>query len=106
MGKSGEPIYFSSVSPGFWTMKDILGSRVRFRNARVYDIGPALFSEKFDLVFLGAILCHLRDPIGALMAARSVCRHRVMASTPVVLGETESDVLPRQYLPYTNVDRI
>jgi tRNA (mo5U34)-methyltransferase len=107
IGENGEEIYFSPVSRGFWTMKDILGSRVRFRNARVYDIGPGMFNgEKFDLVFLGAILCHLRDPIGALMAARSVCRHRVIASTPVVLGETEPDVLPRQYLPYTNQDKI
>jgi len=101
------PIYYSPVSRGFWTMKDILGAKVGFKNSRVYDINPALFGgEKFDLVFLGAILCHLRDPIGALMAARSVCRHRVIASTPVVLGETGPDVLPRQYLPYTNDDRI
>jgi SAM-dependent methyltransferase len=105
--EDGSPIYFSPVSRGFWIMKDILKSSVQFRNSRVYDISPALFGgQKFDIVFLGAILCHLRDPIGALMAARSVCRHRVIASTPVVLGETEPDVLPRQYLPYTNTDKI
>jgi hypothetical protein len=88
-------------------MKDILQSSVQFWNSRAYDISPALFGgQKFDLVFLGAILCHLRDPIGALMAARNVCRHRVIASTPIVLGETEPDILPRQYLPYTNADKI
>ncbi len=107
LSEDGTPIYFSPVSRGFWIMKDILQSSVQFRNSRVYDISPNLFGgQKFDLVFLGAILCHLRDPIGALMAARSVCRHRVIASTPVVLGETEADVLPRQYLPYTDVDKI
>lgn len=101
------PVYFSPVSRGFWIMKEILRSQVRFKNGRVYDISPPMFAgRKFDLVFLGAILCHLRDPIGALLAARSVCRHRVIASTPVVLGETEPDVLPRQYLPYTDVDKI
>ncbi len=106
-GEDGTPIYFSPVSRGFWIMKEILQSSVQFKNSRIYDISPALFSgQKFDLVFLGAILCHLRDPIGALMAARSVCRHRVIASTPVVIGETEPDVLPRQYLPYTNSDKI
>jgi len=106
-GEDGTPIYFSPVSRGFWIMKDILQSSVQFRNSRVYDISPALFGgQKFDLVFLGAILCHLRDPIGALMAASSVCRHRVIASTPIVLGETAPDILPRQYLPYTNVDKI
>lgn len=104
---SGEPIYYSPVSRGFWVMKDILKSGVKFKNARVYDVSPKLFGgRKFDLVFLGAILCHLRDPIGALMAARSVCRNRVVASTPVVLGESEADTQPRQYLPYTMDDRI
>jgi SAM-dependent methyltransferase len=107
LGEDGAPIYFSPVSRGFWIMKDILQSSVQFLNSRVYDIGPALFNgRKFDLVFLGTLLCHLRDPIGALMAARSVCRHRVIASTPVVLGETEPDILPRQYLPYTDIDKI
>jgi SAM-dependent methyltransferase len=105
--EDGSPIYYSPVSRGFWIMKDLLGSRVKFRNARAYDVSPELFGgEKFDLVFLGAILCHLRDPIGALMAARSVCRHRVIASTPIVIGETDPGILPRQYLPYTGVDKI
>jgi len=107
LDENGNPIYFSPVSRGFWVMKDILQSRVQFRNSRVYDVNPGLFGgRKFDLVFLGAILCHLRDPIGALMAARSVCKHRVIASTPVVLGEPESETMPRQYLPYTNTDKI
>ncbi len=104
--EDGAPVYFSPVSRGFWIMKDLLGSRVRYQNARVYDISPALFGgRKFDLVFLGAVLGHLRDPIGALMAARSVCKHRVVATVPVV-DEPQSDTVPRQYLPHTQVDRI
>ena len=107
LDQDGRPVHFSPVSRGFWIMKDLLGSAVRFRNSRVYDLSPSLFGgEKFDLVFLGAILRHLRDPIRALIAVRSVCRHRVMASTPVVLGEQEADVLPRQYLPYTYPDKL
>lgn len=107
IGPEGEPIYYSRSSGAFWTMRDILGSRIRFRNARVYDISPELFGgEKFDLVFMGAILCHLRDPIGALMAARSVCAGQLVATTPVVLGEPEAEVGPRQYLPYTGIDSI
>jgi hypothetical protein len=62
--------------------------------------------RRFDLVFMGALLCHLRDPIGALMAARTVCESRIIVSTPVVLGEPEGEVMPRQYLPYTEIDRI
>ncbi|MGA7415094.1 MAG: methyltransferase domain-containing protein, partial [Bryobacteraceae bacterium] len=88
----GAPLYFSPVSRGFWLMKELLGSNVQYKNARAYDIHPDLFDgKKFDLVFLGSILCHLRDPIGALMAARSVCKHRVIAATTVVLGEPASD---------------
>src|ERR1051326_2903092 len=83
-GEDGTPIYYSPVSRGFWIMKDILHSRVEYLNSRVYDIRPELFhGRKFDLVFLGAILCHLRDPIGALMAVRSVCSDRVIASTQI-----------------------
>jgi 2-polyprenyl-3-methyl-5-hydroxy-6-metoxy-1,4-benzoquinol methylase len=104
---AGRPIYYSYFSKGFPVMRDLLGSRVEFRNARVYDLSLEMFGGRgFDLVFLGAILCHLRDPIGALLAARRVCRGRVLASTPVVLGEKEADTMPRQYLPYTAIDPI
>jgi len=107
LDRDGTPVYYSPVSKGFWVMKDMLGSHVQFRNARAYDIAPETFGGmKFDLVFLGAILCHLRDPIGALMAARRVCKHMVIASTPVVIGESKAETLPLQYLPYTDLDKI
>jgi tRNA (mo5U34)-methyltransferase len=103
----GRPVYYSPVGAGYWTMRDILGSDIRFRNASVYKVGPELFpDEKFDLVFMGALLVHLRDPIGALMAARSVCSGQIIASTPVILGEPESEFPPRQALPYTDIDRV
>ncbi|HEY5172740.1 MAG TPA: methyltransferase domain-containing protein [Acidimicrobiia bacterium] len=103
----GRPVYFSPVSEAFWTMHDLLGSRIESRSGRIYDVSPDTFEgRRFDLVFIGAVLCHLRDPIGALMAARSVCADRIFASTPIVIGEPEGDVGPRQYLPYTDVDRI
>jgi SAM-dependent methyltransferase len=102
----GEPIYDSRVSGGFWVVKEILGSQVRFKNARAYDINPALFGgEKFDLVFMGALLLHLRDPIGALMAARSVCKGQVIVTTPVTPDEPGPG-MPCQYLPYTSLDKI
>jgi len=105
--EDGNPVYHSPVSAGFWIMMDLLGSKIRFRNARAYDISPALFGgETFDLVFMGALLCHLRDPIGALMAARSVCTGRIIATTPVIQGEPAKKTPPRQYLPYTEIDQI
>lgn len=105
-GNDGAAIYYSPVSKGFFVMNDILGTEIDFVNGRVYDIEPSLFKGKrFDLVFMGAFLCHLRDPIGALACARSVCRGTIIASTPVVIGEGP-DEAPRQYLPYTGIDRI
>jgi len=105
--EDGRPVYYSPVSSAFWMMRDLLGSRIESRSGRIYDVSPAVFEDrKFDFVFMGALLCHLRDPVGALMAARSVCSGKIFASTPIVLGEPEGDVEPRQYLPYTDVDRI
>lgn len=78
----GRKIYYSYASQGFWIMKDLLGLRAEFTNAKVYDICPELFGGKtFDLVFVGSLLMHLRDPIGALMAARSVSKGRIIATS-------------------------
>ena len=107
VAEDGTPLYNSPVSGAFWVMKDVLKAQVHFVNSRVYDIRPDMFGNRpFDLVFMGAILCHLRDPIGALMAARRVCTGEIIATTPVVHGEPEADTLPRQYLPYTALDNI
>jgi tRNA (mo5U34)-methyltransferase len=78
----GRGVYYSSVSKGLWIMKEILGLRAHYVNGRVYEICPQLFGgRKFDLVFMGSVLMHLRDPIGALMAAHSVCADRLIATT-------------------------
>jgi SAM-dependent methyltransferase len=78
----GRAIYYSPVSKGFWIMKEILGLKAEYVNARIYDLNPDVFGgKKFDLVFLGSLLMHLRDPMGGLMAARSVCRHRLLANS-------------------------
>ena len=106
LDEEGRPIHHSPVNRGFWVMKELLQSKVTFLNGRVYDVPEVVGDQRFDLVFLGALLCHLRDPIGALMAARRVCDRMVIASTPVVIGEPEDSVEPRQYLPYTSDDRI
>lgn len=105
--RNGGPIYDSIVSAGFWIMKEILGSRVCFKNASAYDLSPDLFGgAQFDLVFMGAVLLHLRDPISALMGARRVCRGQIIATTSVVDGEPEATTPPRQYLPWTAYSQV
>jgi SAM-dependent methyltransferase len=85
VGPDGRPIYFSRVSRSLWIMKDLLGVPITYVNSRIYDVRPELFDgQTFDLVFVGALLLHLRDPIGALMAARTVCRERLIATSPTV----------------------
>jgi len=58
---------------GFLLAAEALGSRVRRVERSVYELDPAVDGE-FDLVYLGSLLLHLRDPIGALARVRSVCR--------------------------------
>ncbi len=83
----GRGLYFSPVSKGFWIMKELLGLRAEYANARVYELSPALFSgRKFELVFVGAVLMHLRDPIGALMAIRTVAHGEVIATSFLLEG--------------------
>jgi len=85
VGPHGEPVYYSPVSKGFWIMKDLLGLKATYVNARVYEVCPELFGGRaFDLVFMGSVLMHLRDPVGALMAAHSVCRGALIATSYVL----------------------
>ena len=87
---NGQEVYYSPVSKGFWIMKETLGLKAKYVNARIYDICPELFDGKtFDLVFLGSLLMHVRDPIGALMAIRSVCKDRIISNTLILDANPE-----------------
>ena len=57
---------------GFHLAHERLGSRVTHEERSVYDLSPEAVGT-FDFVYFGSLLLHLRDPVGALMAARSVC---------------------------------
>jgi tRNA (mo5U34)-methyltransferase len=57
---------------GFRHAHERLGSQVERRDLSVYELDPALVGH-FDVVFLGSLLLHLRDPVLALERLRSVC---------------------------------
>lgn len=57
---------------GFEIAHAALGSEVVRHELSVYDLSPEDLGT-FDLVYVGSLLLHLRDPIGALQAVRSVC---------------------------------
>lgn len=63
----------------FDVAKRALGSSVERRNLSVYDLSPDN-AGTFDFAFLGTLLLHLRDPVGALTAVR-----RVLARDGVLL---------------------
>jgi tRNA (mo5U34)-methyltransferase len=55
-----------------------LESSVQFRDLSIYDLSPAEIGE-FDFVFMGSLLVHLRDPVLALTAVRSVTRGELLS---------------------------
>lgn len=57
---------------GFTVAAEALGSRVQRRFINVYDLSPDTIGT-FDVVVCGTLLLHLRDPLRALAAIRSVC---------------------------------
>jgi len=63
---------------GFELARRQLESQVDRRDLSVYDVDPATIGS-FDFVYLGSLLLHLRDPVGALMRLRQICRGQLLA---------------------------
>lgn len=57
---------------GFEVARRALSSGVQKRTMNVYDLRPEAVG-RFDVVVCGSLLLHLRDPVRALEAIRSVC---------------------------------
>jgi tRNA (mo5U34)-methyltransferase len=64
-----------------------LASRVEHRFRSVYDVDRAELGG-FDLVFVGTLLLHLRDPVRALMALRTVTDGELVLNESVSLPLT------------------
>ena len=62
---------------GFELAKSAFGSSVERRWLSIYELDPDDIGQ-FDFIYLGSLLLHLRDPIGALMKVRGVCRGRLV----------------------------
>ena len=58
---------------GFEIAANALGSGVKRLERNVYDLDPDEVGT-FDFVYVGSLLLHLRDPVRAVDAIRSVCR--------------------------------
>lgn len=69
---------------GFEFAHQHLGSKVKPVWASVYDLSPAKFdNKKFDLVFMGSISSHLRDPYLAFEHVASVTAGTAIIASPI-----------------------
>jgi tRNA (mo5U34)-methyltransferase len=59
---------------GFEIAKEAFGSNVERVGLSVYDATPERLGGQFDLVFIGSVLIHLRDPMLALERLAGLCR--------------------------------
>ena len=66
-----------AAGEGFEVARQALGSKVRRHELSIYDLDPEILGE-FDLAYIGSLLIHLRDPVGALMRVRQVCRGKLV----------------------------
>lgn len=76
-GFSGPP-----KGAGFRLVAELTGSRVDWRPISIYDLDPDEIGT-FDVVVLGSLLLHLRDPIRALEAVRGVTRGQLLSSDQI-----------------------
>jgi tRNA (mo5U34)-methyltransferase len=63
---------------GFEIAHRALHSSVQLCELSVYQLSPDEVGE-FDFVFIGSLLLHLRDPVGALAAIRGVLRGELLS---------------------------
>lgn len=75
------------VNRGFEVAHRALESAVERVTASVYQL-PACDLGEFDFVFMGALMLHLRDPVGALRAVRAVTRGEFLSADSISLTAT------------------
>jgi tRNA (mo5U34)-methyltransferase len=66
-----EPAGKQRRSAGFHLLHEQLGSKVQWKGVNIYDVAQAGLG-RFDVVVIGSLLVHLRDPVRALDAVRRV----------------------------------
>lgn len=70
------------VGEAFTLAREVLRSRVRREIVNVYDLSPDKVG-RFDLVFVGYLLVHLRDPLTALENVLSVTDGQAIVVEPI-----------------------
>lgn len=82
---------------GFEVAKRALHSKVERVELSVYDLSPERCGGEFDVIVCGDLLLHLRDPLRALEAIRSVCGGSFMSceeiNAPLALSRRRKPTL-------------
>lgn len=78
-GVAALPVIAGEKGAGFRTAAQLLGSQATREEISVYDLTPERVGT-FDVVVCGSLTLHLRDPLRALEAIRSVCTGRFLAA--------------------------
>ena len=73
---------FELIRNAYWYAHRAYSSRAKCYYGDVYNLPDEL--GEFDIVLVGAILCHLRDPVGALTSIARRCRHIIVITEPIV----------------------
>ena len=81
------PVGLGRANQCFAVVQEATGLAVDRVDGSIYDLGKMDMGQ-FDLVFLGNILLHLRDPIGALQAVRTVTAGELLSVEPVSFPQT------------------
>ena len=76
-----------SGDAGFDIAHRAFGSKVDRRDLSIYELDAERVGT-FDFAFLGSLLLHLRDPVGALQAVRSVVRGTLLVCDQISLTQT------------------
>jgi tRNA (mo5U34)-methyltransferase len=78
--------YLPATDTGFAVASDVLGSKVEFRQANIYNLRPEEIGT-FDVVLCLGLLYHLPDPMRALGILRRLCKNLLCLETYVIDNE-------------------
>jgi tRNA (mo5U34)-methyltransferase len=85
---AADQLFYQTVNgTGFSLAAQALGSKAKWTPLSIYDLDPANVG-RFDVVVCSSLLLHLRDPIRALEAVRSICTGDFMSFEPIDLRLT------------------
>jgi tRNA (mo5U34)-methyltransferase len=75
--------YFPKEKTGFAVAAELLGSKVTYVQANIYEVTPEKYGL-FDVVLFLGLIYHLPDPLGALDIARAVCKDELYLETHII----------------------